>query len=301
VTAGAAGVNESQVSVPLPVRLRFGHAAVQYLADEIGVDLLHIKGAAVDPSLRPSQSGSDVDVMVRPSHVDRFDRALRSHGWTLYTTFAYGSPFGHAQTYLHESWGYLDIHRFFPGVRVSPVRAFDRLWTDRHTTEIATVGCPVPSVPAQALLLILNAARSRGSNHPDVAVAWRDASEVRRIEIEALVADLDAPVAFAAAVGGLEQYRQERDYGLWKVISQGGSRSEEWWARVRAAPSVSHAARVVIRAPLVNVDHLAHRLGHRPTPFEIVAEFFARPARAVGEAGQALRRRSERRRIGASG
>ena len=51
-------MSESQVSVPLPVRLRFGHAAVQYLAEEIGVDLLHIKGAAVDPSLRPTTLGA---------------------------------------------------------------------------------------------------------------------------------------------------------------------------------------------------------------------------------------------------
>lgn len=295
-------MNESQVNVPLSVRLRFGHAAVQYLADEIGVDLLHIKGAAVDSSLRPSQSGSDIDVMVRPSHVDRLDRALREHGWQLYSTFAYGSPFGHAQTYLHEALGYLDIHRYFPGIRVAPARAFERLWTDRHTTEIARVGCPVPSVSAQALLLILNAARSRApDHHPDVAMGWRDASEERRIEIEALVADLDAPVAFAAAVGGLEQYRRERDYRLWKVISQGATRSEEWWARVRAAPSISEAARVMMRAPLVNTDHLAHRLGHRPTAIEVLTEFFARPARAVGEAGQAIRRRSRRHRSGATG
>lgn len=294
-------MNESQVSVPLSVRLRFGHAAVQYLADEVGVDVLHIKGAAVDSSLRPSRSGSDIDVMVRPSHVKRLDRALREHEWRLYSTFAYGSPFGHAQTYFHDAWGYLDIHRFFPGIRVPPACAFERLWEERHTTEIATVGCPVPSVPAQALLLILNAARSRAPSHPDVVTGWRDASDARRVEIEALVADLDAPVAFAAAVGGLDSYRRERDYRLWKVISQGGTRSEEWWARVRAAPSVSEAARVVMRAPLVNVDHLAHRLGHRPSAFEILTEFFARPARAAIEAGQAFRRRSERRRSGASG
>ncbi|WP_173921746.1 nucleotidyltransferase family protein [Agromyces sp. Marseille-P2726] len=271
------------MSVPLWVRLRFGHAAVQYIADEVGVDLLHIKGAAVDPSLRPSESGSDIDVLVRPGHVDRFDRALRERGWTLYSTFTYGSPFGHAQTYLHDAWGYLDIHRFFPGIRIPPARAFDRLWSDRHTIEIATIGCPVPSVPAQALLLILNAARSRTPQHPDIGTAWRDAPDERRIEIEALVADLDAPVAFAAAVGGLEQFRRERDYRLWKVTSRGGSRSEEWWARVRAAPTLAAKLRVIARAPLVNVDHLAHRLGRRPTAGEIVVEFFRRPAQAIRE------------------
>lgn len=294
-------MSEIRVDVPISVRLRFGHAAVQYLADEVGVDLLHIKGAAVDPALRPTQSGSDIDVMVRPSHVGRIDRALRAHGWQLYTTFEYGSPFGHAQTYLHEAWGYLDIHRFFPGIRVSPVSAFERLWTDRRMTEIATFECPVPSVPAQALLLILNSARSRVQGQADVGVAWRDAPEERRVEIEALVADLDAPVAFAAAVGGLEQFRDERDYRLWKVISQGGSRSEEWWARVRAAPTFGAKLLVIGRAPLVNVDHLAHRLGHRPTSVEIVWEFFARPARALGEAARALRRRARGHKSGAAG
>lgn len=288
-------MNESQVGVPLSVRLRFGHAAVQYLATEVGVDLLHIKGAAVDPSLRPSQSGSDIDVMVRPNQVDRFDRALSEHGWTLYSTFAYGSPFGHAQTYLHDAWGYLDIHRFFPGIRVSPPRAFERLWTDRRTSDIAGVGCPVPSVPAQALLLILNVARSGTSDHPDVVTGWRDASEERRIEIGALVAELDAPVAFAAAVGGLDRYRGERDYRLWKVISQGGSRSEEWWARVRAAPTTREAVGVIARAPLVNVDHLAYRLGRRPTAAEVVGEFFRRAGRGVAEVWRGLVRRGAER------
>ena len=289
-------MSESQVSVPLSVRLRFGHAAVQHLADEIGVDLLHIKGMAVDPELRPmAHRGSDVDVLVRPEHVARLDRELREHGWRLYSTFEFGSPFGHAQTYLHDAWGYLDIHRFFPGIRLDPSRAFDRLWADRVITSIAGVGCPVPSVVAQALLLVLNAGRSRGPDRQDVAVAWRDASEERRGQIESLVADLDAPVAFAAAVGGLERYRGQRDYRLWKVVSEGGSRSEEWWARVRAAPSLAAAVRVVALAPLVNVDHLAHRLGRQPTTFEIVTEFFARPARAASEAGRALRRSGARR------
>jgi Uncharacterised nucleotidyltransferase len=288
-------VNESQVSVPLSVRLRFGHAAVQRVADEIGVDLLHIKGVAAHPELRPmTNRGSDVDVVVRPAHVAQLDRALRRRGWRLYSTFEYGSPFGHAQTYLHDAWGYVDIHRFFPGIRVAPDRAFERLWADRTTISIADVGCPVPSVPAQAVLLILNAARSR-ADRQDVVVGWRRADDDRRRQIEALIDDLDAHVAFAAAVGGLERYRGERDYPLWRVVSEGGSRSEEWWARVRAAPTLAEAGRIVARAPLVNVDHLAHRLGRQPRRLEIVAEFFWRPARAVGEVWRSmLRRRAAR-------
>ena len=44
--------------------------------------------------------------------------------------------------------------------------------------------------------------------------------------------------------------------------------------------------RVIARAPLVNIDHLAHRLGRRPTRREVVVEFFARP-RARSERGGA--------------
>jgi len=289
-------VNGTQVSVPLPVRLRFGHAAVQYLADSIGVDLLHIKGAAVDPSLRPNgYAGSDVDVLVRPEHVARLDLALRQHGWRLYTTFASGSPFGHAQTYTHDAWGYIDIHRFFPGIRVAPTDAFERLWSERHEALIAGVGCAVPSVSAQSLLLILNAARSPRSARHDLAAVWSSAPDDRRAAIESLVAELRAELAFAAAVGGLESHQGEREYRLWKVVSAGGSRSEEWWARVRAAPTLGDALRLVARAPLVNVDHLAARLGRRPTRLEVVAEFFVRPARAVGEAWVGLQRRGARR------
>jgi hypothetical protein len=278
-------VNESQVSVPLPVRLRFGHAAIQYLADEVGADLLHIKGAAVDPSLRPGgYPGSDVDVLVRPDHVGRLDTAMRRHGWRLYSTFEYGSPFGHAQTYLHDAWGHIDVHRFFPGIRLEPRRAFEQFWSERHEIEIAGIGCQVPSVPAQAVLLILNAARSTGRGQPDVATAWREAGDERRAQIRRLVVVLDASVAFAAATGGLEAYRHERDYRLWKITTEGGSRSAEWWARVRAAPDLRSALRVVAQAPRVNIDHLSHSLGRAPTRREIVAEFFRRPAKAIREA-----------------
>ena len=128
--------------------------------------------------------------------------------------------------------------------------AFDHLWVDRGSVGIAGIGCPVPNLPAQALLLILNAARSTGPRSRDLMLAWEDASAERREQIEALVHELDAPVAFAASVGGLEQYRGERDYRLWKVVSRGGGRSEEWWARVRAAPTLSESIRVPARAPL---------------------------------------------------
>ena len=288
-------MNESQVTVPLVVRLRFGHAAVQRLAVEIGADLLHIKGAAVDPSLRPDgHIGSDVDVLVRPRQVEALDRALQANGWELYSTFEWGSPFGHAQTYLHDAWGYLDIHRHFPGIRLKPDAAFEVFWADRQQVEIAGMDCAAPSIAGQAVLLVLNAARASRQRRAGVLV-WTEASDKRRAEMSALVGRLHAEVAFAAPTGGLDRYRNERDYRLWKVVSEGGSRSAEWWARIRAAPNVWAGLRIAARAPLVNVDHLAHRLDRTPTRGDIVLEFLRRPISAVREAARATWRKAVRR------
>ncbi|GAA2032730.1 hypothetical protein GCM10009819_15980 [Agromyces tropicus] len=291
-------MNESQVSVPLQVRLRFGHAAVQRVATAAGVDLLHIKGAAVTPALRPEgYLGSDVDVLVRPDHVDAIDAALREHGWTLYSTFEHGSPFGHAQTYVHDAWGYIDIHRWFPGIRLRPDQAFELFWGDRHAYEIAGVACQVPSDPAQAVILVLNAARSAKGARVDVITVWQEAEPDRRVEIARLVEHLHADVAFAAAAGGLERFRHDREYRLWKVVSDGGSRSAEWWARIRSAPTTWAGVRIALRAPLVNVDHLAHRLGRTPTPLDISVEFVRRPFAAVFEGVKGAGRRLRPRRV----
>jgi len=273
---------DSEVPVPLGVRLTLGRAAVQTIADRAGVEVLHIKGNAVDPELRVATAiGTDIDILVEPSDVALLDRELRRHGWRTYSTFVWGSPFGHAQTYAHDVWGYVDLHRFFPGIRLDPARAFALLGRASHQMVFAGTPCRVPGVVEQAAILVLNAAR--GGDGPDLRRVWQDAEPERRREIEGLIDALDARVAFSAATGGLEAYRDERDYRLWKVVSEGGSRSAEWRARVRAAPTLQQRLRIIARVPLVNVEHLSHRLGRQPTRGEIVAEFFARPARALGD------------------
>ena len=59
--------------MPLSARLAFAHAALQVIAAEARVDILHIKGVAVDASIGTVVgSGSDADVLVRPSHIPLF-------------------------------------------------------------------------------------------------------------------------------------------------------------------------------------------------------------------------------------
>ncbi len=275
---------EDTIAIPFSVRLHLARAAVQTIADREGVDLLHVKGDAVDPTLRPGgQAGSDVDVMVRPTQVGSLDSALRRHGWEVYSTFRTGSPFGHAQTYLHRIWGYLDVHRFFPGIELDSGAAFTRLWGARGTMTFAGVACPVPAPPAQATILVLNAARVAAHARTDLDSAWHERPPAQRAAIEREVRALDARLAFDAAFGELDRHRGEKGFRLWKAVSTNGSRVEEWWGRVRAARTLRESAAVIVFAARVNTDALARRIGREPTRREVAAEFVRRPLRGVGE------------------
>lgn len=285
------------VGAPPGVRIRFAHATIQHLADRCGADVLHIKGVAIDRSIASAtRVGSDADVLVRPSHVGALLSEMGKHGWDVRSTFETGSPFGHAVTLTHALWGFADVHRHFPGIGAPPERAFDRLWQDRSLTTIAGMPCPVPSAAAQALILVLNAARAGGHAQVDLDAAWTGATEARKDEIRALRDELEAHVGFAAATGGLEDFRDAREYDLWRLTVEGGTRMEEWVARIRATPSRREALRLAWRAPQVNVDHLAYRLGRRPTRTDVVREFLARPARGLHEEIAAFVRRRRGRR-----
>lgn len=275
-------------AVPSWARLELARAAVQVLAEQAGTRLLHIKGAAVDAALRPEvRAGTDVDVLADPRSIPALHRALVSHGWRLYSSFRFGSPFEHAQTYIHDMWGYLDLHRRFPGVGVADQRAFDLLWPERSIRAAAGITYSAPSVDAQAVLLVLNAARN-GRKMPPF---WAEFDAETRQRCEHLVRGLRAEVAFAAAQGRLEEYRRRREYLLWKVTAQGGPRIAEWWGRVIAQPRLSQSLRVVAQAPLVNTDTLSRRLGHTPSRTEVVIEFFSRAVRGVRESVRLVARR----------
>lgn len=272
--------------VPLAARIQIGHAHLQWVAHSQGIRLLHIKGAALDPRLAwPGREGSDVDVLVPASDADQLVATLQAGGWGLENTFKHSSAFEHAATLRHTELGWADVHRYFPGISIDPDEAFDILWADRRSTQLGGFACAVPSLAAQILVLVLHAARSPSSGRGpmDIGSSWGTADEATRHEVQSLVARLSAEVGFAAGVGDLDAYRDRRDHDLWKVVSQGGTRAEEWRARVKAAPTRRRALAVALRAPLVNTEHLTMLLGRPPTRREVVVEFFDRPARGLRE------------------
>ena len=213
---------------------------------------------------RPTRRSTDVDVLVRPSHLHRLIAALEGAGWDKRTDFATGSVFAHAANWWHDDWGWVDVHVHWPGVRVAPETAFDIWSRDALLHPIAHVDCPVPGRTAQLLVLVLHAARS--TDRSDVDYAWARASDEERAAARDLARTLDAEVALAAALGELEQFRHDPCYALWKHLSEGGqSRVAEWRARFRATPGARGRAQLLGQSFRVNRDHLGMELGRAPT------------------------------------
>lgn len=294
-------------TIPLAASVQFAHAAVQVLAEDAGVDALHIKGPAVHESLlgrrrvtdpdtaevvdEPEPRHSiDADVLVRPDHVARLIKAMLAHGWTLQVPFESGSSFEHAATLSHVYLGHLDLHRSFPGIGLAAAPAFERLWRDRGSTEIAGVACPVPAVDAQRLLLILHAVRGGRAVGVDVERSWTAADPAAREAVQALARDLRAEVALAAGTGRLAEYAGTREYALWRSLSAGeASPAQMWLARVRAAPDLPSAVRIGVKLALPRVGRLAVELGRTPTLGE-VSRLWVRHLAAVGRAlGRSVR------------
>lgn len=272
--------------VPTWAMVHLTHAAVQAVADAAGVDILHIKGPT-DYRLRSeAHHSTDADVLVRPTQVEPFIRALERRGWSLHSDFEEGSPFGHAAVFRHPAWAWLDVHRALPGARRDAGQVFDHLWEAREIVAIAHRPCAAPAPAAQVLIQVMHVARSHAGDTPET---WRNAANDLRASVRALAADLDAQVAFAAGIGELELHRGDRSYALWKHWSgPDDNRVTEWIARLRAERGLRARVRVVAQAMRVNRTRLRMRLGREPTRLERATEQLTRLGRAAGSIPKAL-------------
>lgn len=289
----------SAETLPLGVGVQFAHAALQVLADDHGIDLLHIKGPAVDaalldvrevgdPTLGESAGGDtlsvpvprrsvDADVLVRPSHVDRLTEVMHRHQWTTLFRFEDGSAFEHATTMSHPFLAMVDIHRRFPGIGGDAELAFERLWSERQTAVIAGQPCAVPSLTAQRLVLILHATRAGALGHGDIRRSWTDATDGEREAVQALAEEVGAELALAAGTGRLHEYAGRPDYELWLALStREHAKPRVWLARVRAAPTKRAAARTAVRLLVPNPHRMEVGLGRRPTARELARAYVDR-------------------------
>ena len=279
-------------TVPVHLLAHLMHAFLQKVADDNGVDLLHVKGPALhDELLQRGPDGplprhsTDADVMVRPADAERFLRCLVEAGGEQRSGFDTGSPFDHAANIWSDHLGHADVHRFFPGIDMRPDRAFESMWERRDYRMIGAQPCATPNLEDQRLIVLLHAARSGGERQADKVRAWDDASDEVRASLLARAEHLQARVGLSAALGSLDEHRAHPSYLLWDQFSRHPehTRTEEWIARWSAARTPRERLSVLRRAFRVNTDRLAMDLGRQPTPAEVRAATRLRYRRALGE------------------
>lgn len=259
--------------IPLMLRTRLAHATLQAIADDCGVDILHIKGPAIDAALLPANDDApadataeqaaiprlsqDADVLVRPAHLKHFLAALKRHGWQRRTSLYSGGAVEHSVDWWYPELGGVDVHVRFPGIQLPPAHAFAELWRERNSTEIAHRVCPVPSLDAQRLLLLLHAARNGGPESADVGPCWRNATPDERQSVSQLATSFGAEVALAGATGNLNDYANRANYNLWRLLGQPNTDAFELWlASVRAAPTPLDCLRSILYVFRLKAPHL---------------------------------------------
>lgn len=277
-------LGDSLAHVPLEVRLKLAHAYFEYQAGLLAADVLHIKGYVFGTDTYPSQrTSSDVDLLVRPSHVDAFLAGLVKDGWEVLSTFESGSIFEHASTIYHPIWGLCDIHRYFPGIGYeNPEVAFTQLWEARRYKEMAGIPCATPSLLDSRLLVVIHGARTINVlTHPDILHLKETLESETWDQMQERARELDALLAYDTALGDLEKHRKSPYYLMWKSVSEPVPAYVQWWARITRVRGLKNRVRVILQIASINEDSLAMSLGHRPSKQEKRAWFYSRLRKLV--------------------
>lgn len=260
------------------------HGMMSVLARENGVDLLHIKGhAAPEDFYREGRPSSDADVLVRPHQASEFVRVLNNNGWKTVTSFNSGSIFQHAAALWHKTWGYVDVHRSFPGFSIPDEIAFEALWSSRNSKTIANQPCYVPDRLDHALIILVHSSRdpSRGRTDADFVI---NALSKNLTNLNQRVQEFGAHTPYAIATaqtGGVESVKENSDYRLWSALAHGDDRLELLKGRLEAADGLLAKAKVLLGSFIVNRDHLEMRLERSPKLQDYVAEMLARTSETL--------------------
>lgn len=261
-----------QVQVPLAVRIKLAHGAIDHALAEAGIRVLHFKGYAATEIFPPDRTSSDVDVIVDPTQADRAIEVLEQCGWSLVSNYADGSIFRHAAALWHTHLGYVDVHRWVPGFATPPEIVFERLWAEHTTVPIAHWDCAVPKRMDHMMLALLHAARDPHRGASEAKSLFSALSVVQREELRGTIKDLGAEVAWLVATG--EDLGADLDQAkVWSAIQEGSDRSELLSARLHAARGPWQRARLIAGAMVLNRSHLHIALGRQAGPLDYVREY----------------------------
>lgn len=212
-------------------------ALIQWVADQAGIRILHVKGPAAENVLDFPRTWSDVDVWVDPARMSDFMAHLEKVGFIAGPKTP-NSGWSHSVDMMPGPlWGArADVHRRFPGMAVGDQAAFERLWADRVTLPLAGYPCTTPDRVAHALLIGLHAARSpQGSpKWVEASSAWDALGAEERPRLTRLAADLRAESALGVRWDEFSSYSSDRDREYWAAWAARDA-TTLWWHRVRRA------------------------------------------------------------------
>ncbi|APF40457.1 nucleotidyltransferase family protein [Neomicrococcus aestuarii] len=266
------------VPLPLEVRVRMTHALIAVICRENGIDVLHIKGhSAPDGFYRPNRTSSDADILVRPTQAKLLVSLLTANGWKTVTTFESGSIFQHATALWHTVWGYVDIHRSFPGISIHPDEAFQEFWSRRSSKSIAQQQCNVPDSVDHALLIAIHAARDPSRGNSDVEyLKLRLEDEWQKVVARSTEMRAETPFAIATQRTLPANVESSRDFLLWRALANGDDRLALLQGRLAAANGMFPKAKILASIFIANRDHLHMQLQRPPRWSDYVLEFKSR-------------------------
>ncbi|WP_282071621.1 nucleotidyltransferase family protein [Janibacter hoylei] len=190
--------------------LPLGAVAVQRVLDRAGVRSLMIKGSAfAELGVRSPKAGNDIDLLIDRSDRDPALAALASAGWITVSPRTPGALEGlhYSTTMRHPHLiPSLDLHHTFAGLLDAP-GAFEAMWVERTTIELAHQPVAVPCVEHAALLEALNALKdTRPADWPQVSHWLADACD--HLDVDLLSASAEpigarhSAAPFITALGG---------------------------------------------------------------------------------------------------
>lgn len=237
-------------------------AEVSFVLGQLGLPVLHIKGASVAQWLYQTgeRPWGDVDIMVPPSRLDQALEALLSAGMTeRYPGVNRRTTSDHAITLVSPrrgDWGSMgwevDVHDRFEGIEADPEAAFSVLWRQRVAISFGHFETWAPALPARSLLIPINAARSPTA---------RALEDLRRLIAAASDADWQETTQLAGRLEALPALRAglELDPLGRRVVKEhlpDVTVSPQWSLRVQGAPRT--AVRLAELKPMTWNQRLRH-------------------------------------------